>query len=392
MYRLYLLLFMLVTSWVQAGEWSGYLALEGRYFFQEALDPEQEDAGLSFSVEPEYYHEWQDGRQSVTFKPFLRLDQHDDQRTHFDIRELQWTYAGEGWESVIGVSKVYWGVTEAYHLVDIINQTDLVENPDGEQKLGQPMVKFSLERAWGTLDMFILPGFRERTYPGEQGRIRTHPRVDTDQAEYESGAGNKRTDLALRWSHYFGDWDVGLAHFHGTGREPLLYPGLDHNEVVLTPFYELIDQTSIDVQATKGEWLWKFEGLYRQGMLEDYFAATGGFEYTRVGVFQSDGDLGMLAEVMWDEREAQASTPFNNDIFLGLRWTANDEQSTELLTGVIYDWKTESKLFNLEASRRLGQNYKLSIQARGWIDISAEDVLLPLNHDDYLQVELARYF
>ena len=42
--------------------------------------------------------------------------------------------------------------------------------------------------------------------------------------------------------------------------------------------------------------------------------------------------------------------------------------------------------------RRLGQNYKLSIQARGWIDISAEDVLLPLNHDDYLQVEITRYF
>ena len=386
-----LITFMAAAS-VQAGEGSGYVALEGRYFFQEALDPRQEDTAFSVSAEPEDYHEWSDGRQSITFKPFGRVDQHDDQRTHFDLRELQWTYAGAGWETIVGVSKVYWGVTEAYHLVDIINQTDLVENPDGEQKLGQPMVKYSMEKPWGVLDLFVLPGFRERTYPGESGRIRTHPRVDVDQAEYESGAGKKRTDLALRWSHYLGDWDVGLAHFHGTGREPILYLGLDGNEPVLTPFYEQIDQTSVDVQATKGEWLWKFEGLYRSGMLEEFFAATGGFEYTRVGILQTDNDLGMLAEVMWDERGDDASTPFNNDLFLGLRWTANDEQSTELLTGVIFDWKTESKLFNLEASRRLGQDYKLTVQARGWIDISADDVLLPLNHDDYLQVELARYF
>jgi len=75
-----------------------------------------------------------------------------------------------------------------------------------------------------------------------------------------------------------------------------------------------------------------------------------------------------------------------------LRWTANDEQSTELLFGVIYDWETDSQLLNLEASRRLGQNYKLSIQARGWVDVAPEDVLWPLNRDDYLEIQLARYF
>ena len=96
--------------------------------------------------------------------------------------------------------------------------------------------------------------------------------------------------------------------------------------------------------------------------------------------------------VMLDERGDDATTPFNNDLFLGLRWTANDEQSTELLAGVIYDWESDAKLFNLEASRRLGQDYKLSIQSRGWVDVPPDDLLLPLNRDDYLQIELARYF
>jgi hypothetical protein len=389
-----LLCLLLASSVSLAGEWSGYVALEGRYFFQEGLVPSQQyDSNLSISAEPEYYHDWDDGRQSLVFKPFVRLDQRDDERTHWDIRELEWTYAGQGWEARAGIGKVYWGVTEAEHLVDIINQTDLVENPDGEQKLGQPMVKLSSERDWGTLDFFLLPGFRERTYPGEDGRIRTHPWVDTDHAEYESGAGDKRLDAAVRWSHYFGNWDVGLAHFYGTGREPLLLPGRnDEGKFVLVPFYEIIHQTSLDVQATIGSWLWKFESLYRDGMEENFYALTGGLEYTRVGIMESSSDLGMLAEVMFDERREEATNPFDNDVFLALRWALNDEQSSELLFGVIYDWETHSKLINLEASRRLGQNYTLSVQARAWLDVRPGDLLLPLNHDDYLEISLARYF
>ena len=40
------------------------------------------------------------------------------------------------WSLSIGLGKVFWGVTEFNHLVDVINQTDLVEGIDGEAKLG----------------------------------------------------------------------------------------------------------------------------------------------------------------------------------------------------------------------------------------------------------------
>jgi len=54
----------------------------------------------------------------------------------------------------------FWGVTEFQHLVDIINQTDLVENIDTEDKLGQPMINLALINDWGTVDLFIMPYFR----------------------------------------------------------------------------------------------------------------------------------------------------------------------------------------------------------------------------------------
>ena len=126
-----------------AGEWSGYLGTEFRYFTQDPRDPRQHDENFSLVFEPEYYHEWDKGTQSLAFVPFFRLDQHDNERTHFDIRELNWTKVAENWELRLGLRKVFWGVTEFQHLVDIINQTDLVENIDTEDKLGQPMINLA---------------------------------------------------------------------------------------------------------------------------------------------------------------------------------------------------------------------------------------------------------
>ncbi|MES9926699.1 MAG: hypothetical protein ABW158_01160, partial [Candidatus Thiodiazotropha sp. 6PDIVS] len=206
--RLWRWIICLIPSLLQAGEWSGFVELQGRYFPQQAVDSEQSDQLVSLAFQPEYYQRWDSGNQSLLFVPFLRWDSKDSERTHGDLRELIWTYAGKGWEAQAGVGRVFWGVTEALHLVDVINQTDLVENPDGEQKLGQPLLKVSLERDWGILDLYALVGFRERTFPGENGRLRTHPHVNQDDAEYESDREDQHLDYALRWSHYIGDWDI----------------------------------------------------------------------------------------------------------------------------------------------------------------------------------------
>lgn len=384
---------LLCATWAEAGEWSGYVEGQLRYFTQEATSPEQTDHSLSLAFEPEYYQSWDTGRQSLTFKPFLRWDSQDEERTHGDIREFLWLYAGDRWELRAGIGKVFWGVTEALHLVDIINQTDLVENPDGEQKLGQPMLKLSLERDWGTLDLYTLPYFRERTFPGEAGRLRTHPRVDPDLTTYASNRQEHHLDFAVRWSHFIGDWDIGLAHFRGTSRDPSFNTVMNSDaEVVLAPHYEIIHQTSMDLQATKGDWLWKLEAIHRGGLDEPYNAATGGFEYTLVGVAETNLDVGLLGEYLYDERGDDALIPFENDLFIGMRLTANDVQSSELLTGIIKDLDSSALMFNLEASRRLGSSWKLSAQARIWIDIPQEDPFYDYSADDYLEINLANYF
>jgi len=375
-----------------AGEWSGYGSLDYRYFVHDSpyTEPSQHDP--SFALAPEYYQQWNGGDQSIIFAPFLRVDSQDPERTHADIRELSWLSVGDDWEVKLGMSKVFWGVTESQHLVDVINQTDLVENNDGEDKLGQAMINISFFKEWGTLDLFVLPYFRERTFAGIEGRFRPEIPIDNDKSNYESGAGQQHIDAAIRWSQSLGDWDVGLSHFYGTNRDPKFSASqISHDGFI--PFYDLMNQTGLDVQMTTESWLWKLELIRREDSVDTYTAATGGFEYTFYGTFSSDLDIGIIAEYLFDDRNKTLVSPFENDMMFGTRLAFNDEQSTELLFGVVQDLDSNDAMWNLEASRRLGDSWKASLEARFFnVNNKPQNPLYFVRDDDYIQLELARYF
>jgi hypothetical protein len=323
--------------------------------------------------------------------PFLRVDGRDDERTHFDLREAYWRRIGKDWELLAGVNRVFWGVTESRHLVDVINQTDFVEDIDNEDKLGQPMINFSWQRNWGRLDAFALLGFRERTFPGVDGRLRPALVVDTDAARFESGAGDQRLDYALRYSHYFGDWDVGAYVFHGTGREPRLVPDLEADRLI--PHYDVIRQFGVDLQYTRNAWLWKLETMVREGHGDSFAAAVGGFEYTLYQIGNGAADLGLLAEYLYDDRDANAPpTAFDDDIFVGSRLALNDTQNTEMLIGVVVDANDGSIAGRLEAERRIGQHLKLEIEGRFFTNSEPGNTLDIFRQDSFVAVRLSFFF
>ena len=378
------------------GELAGFVAADVRVFPFSPAFPEQLDRSVvpSLVLQPEYRYGWNNGHDRITIVPFGRLEYGDDNRTHFDLRELNWLHVGPSWDLLFGVGKVFWGVTESRHLVDLINQTDLVEDIDTEDKLGQPMFRFTLLRNWGTLTLFALPRFRERTFPGPKGRLRTEPYVDTDDPVFESSLKQWQPDFAVRWTHTLDAFDIGLAYFYGTSREPRLLPRRNRTDrVVLIPHYDLIHQASLDVQFAMGNWLGKLEAMTRSGHGPPFAALVAGFEYTFYGIFDTAFDLGVLGEYLYDGRGDEAPlTPFNNDAFVGVRLTFNDVQSTEVLAGGIVDLDTRATLLNLEASRRIGQRWKLEVEVRAFANILPSDVLFSVRRDDYIQVRVARFF
>ncbi|WP_296315518.1 hypothetical protein, partial [Winogradskyella sp. UBA3174] len=315
----------------------------------------QKDNFPSIAFKPEYSAEWNKGYESINFSGFFRLDV-DDERTHWDIRELYYQKAKNKWELSLGLKKVYWGVTESNHLVDIINQTDAVESFDGEDKLGQPMVQFTYTTDnYGNFDFFYLPYHRKRTFAGLKGRLRFQTIIEKDDINYESGAEEWRQDLAFRWSHYIGAFDIGVSHFYGNGREPLFTFDTLGN---VNAFYPVINQTGLDIQATYNAFLWKLESIYRTAKAQDFFAFAAGVEYTFSNIDGNGLDIGVLGEYLYDDRDELALNALQNDVFFGSRIAFNDIQDTSILIGGITDLESSSKILSIEASRRIGNSWK----------------------------------
>jgi hypothetical protein len=126
------------TSSAEDWEVTGFISLDTQAFWLDGQYPSQEN-GLNptLLLQPEFYWRSDDSQQRISIVGFGRADSADDERSHVDLREAYWGIEGSGWDLTAGVSKIFWGVTESRHLVDVINQTDLVESVDEESKLGQ---------------------------------------------------------------------------------------------------------------------------------------------------------------------------------------------------------------------------------------------------------------
>ena len=390
-----LLVALLPLSPARGGELdiSGNLEAQVRAFWQNPAWVGQDDRALQPTVVSTTEIRWYNaaGNQRAALIPYMRWDATDEERSLADLREAYWAFEGDDYEILIGANTVFWGVTESVHLVDIINQTDFAGDIDGEDKLGQPMISLMLQRDWGEIKAFVMPYFRERTFTGSDGNFRPPLPVDTGNTVYESSQEENHVDLALRYSHYIGDIDIGLNVFSGTSREPRFVPAPDGAS--LLPVYDQIVQFGVDLQYTREAWLWKLEAIARDGVTHGFAAAVGGLEYTLYQVAESAVDVGLLLEYQYDGRdEFEPATIADNDVFVATRLAFNDVQDTTVLAGVSYDTGTGETFLNIEAERRLGQDWSGELRVRAFNGARPGDSTHFLEKDDYVQLTISRYF
>lgn len=389
-------------NWIDYHEFSGRVSAEDRWYPQPAAHSGQRAHALGFVVEPKLYLEDEKNR-SLTFEMFYRYDSADPHRTHADLRAaylLLFGETGDGeWELRAGVDRVFWGVAESRHLVDIVNQTDFVEHPNEETKLGQPMVHLTWSGDWGVAELFGLPYHRARTFPGRRGRLRTPFVVDNDRVSYESAAGEWHFDFAVRYSHVLGPLDLGVSVFDGTSREPVMVPaGTPGGVPALVPHYEQIRQFGLDTQITTGPWLLKLEAIRRTGARnrlsreEDYTALVTGFEYTFYSAFGTAADLGLLGEWHRDGRSSGATNQFQSDVFFGMRLGLNDVQGTEMLVSVLADTDYVTRTLVAEASRRISDRWSMELEAVAFLNVDDMDIAYATRRDSFIGLNLIYSF
>jgi len=379
----------------QSVSFGAELGGSARVFPRGPLFPGQASSLVSPSIvfAPEIMWSSESGAWAILGEGFFRLDAHDGNRSHADVRELGVEYLGGRLRAFAGVGQAFWGVTEVRHLVDVVNQVDAVEDLDGDDKLGQPMVAVTVDGSWGSLDLYYLPYFRERTFPSGDARLSGPVSIGSD-AVYPSGAERWHPGFAARAFQTFGAIDLGVSAFRGMSREPrFVFAGDDPTTPSMQSVYDVIDQIGIDAQWTGESTLLKLETITRGGHGDRIYAMTGGIEHTLFQLLGSDGDLGLLSELMFDSRDPSAPpTIFENDVFVGGRWARNDVADTSVLGGPMIDLESGEVLVLLEAERRIGSVWRMSADARLFGNTDPGSLVHGLRNDSFVSLSLTRFF
>jgi len=377
-------------------EYSAELSFSSWLFPETPVYTGQEHNNYSLSLEPEIYSEWSSGGNFI-FRPFLRLDSVDNNRTHFDLREGIYSWYGDDWESSIGLGQVFWGVAESKNLVDIINQFDVVDDPLLKTKLGQPLINLTLIRDTGYYEFFVMPYFREQTSPGNKGRLRLDPEFSKDTTKFEGGS-QWTPETAIRWSNNYNDYDISIHSFFGYGRSPSIDINLVDGKIKYEPNYQRIRQIGGTVQKNSGATLYKFEWLAKDGQKDanlrrgGYLASILGLEHTLYKAIGDNGDLGFLMEYNFDSRRVRSTDTLQDDIFMAIRLALNDSENTELLLGSIFDLDGDGQIYQVDFGRRINDSLTFGIRGAIYQNGRPGSNLYILRQDSWLEIDLRKYF
>lgn len=353
----------------------GWFEAEGRFFVQEPVNPQGQP------LENDYWFNgsmaWQPGvlvdvTDYMNFELVLfgRVDQHDRNRTHGDIREAFFDLSFNAWTFGFGIHRERWGVVTSRDVVDIINQVDFVEDFFAtDARLGQAMIttSYSHDKA-GKFALYVMSWARPLIFPALQGRPAPVLPVENSIRAYESRLKQGQIDVSARWSGSQRGFDWGLSYFFGTTRQPQLII-VDATPLAETfqPFYELIHQGGLEARYVNGGWRVQAESIVRGGQGPTFAAVTGGFGYTFYETRGSIVDFGMLAEYNYDGRNNTTFIVFENDLFLGFRIDLDEPGHTKIVTGAYVDVRDGSFYIVGDASRFFGGRWEVTVGTRVYL-------------------------
>ncbi len=386
----YYLITFFISSNLIASDFSARIDFETEYFLQTEKYINQYKNYQYLTIIPEYYQEI-NSDNSFKAKLVYKKSKQNNKIDHFDIREAYFLHIEDNLELRFGVNKVFWGVVESNHIVNVINQNDAIFR-DTDEKLGQLMSQLSLFSDWGDIDFFILPHFRKQEFLAAKSRPILELSIDDENSVFQN---RYKTSYAMRFQKTIDNMDMALSYFNGTKRQAELI--FNNIKNTLVPHYSNLEQFGLETQLVSDDMLYKLEAINRKyyKFINSSWQETHndalvvGFEYTDVGIFDSQYNLGYIAEYLYNSDKDDI---FQDDLMLGLRLEFNNAQSSEILISSIIDTNDKSQLYNLEINHRISNNFKLKIEAK-FYNIEDDNAQYTLYQDeDFINIKLSYYY
>lgn len=333
-------------------------------------------------------------KTKCSFNPYYRAYGYELDSNIVDIHEAKCVTRLDNWYLKIGYDVEFWGVMEFVNPTNVLNQRDITDDLVSKRRLGQPMVKFSMATSFGDLGIYLLDYFQPMKFPNyPTDRLRASLPIDFDNSQYSETNGRYHPEFALRLTNQNGALSSAVFYFYGYQRDPNLLLGLDKNGVpTLTPYYQIEHQTGLSLQYTMDNLILKNEDILRFDYKGNYssYALSAGMEYD-ISAQNTQSSISLLAEYIYDKRQATLIQPFTHDIFLGARYNFNDEQSTSFTIWSNMNLSSgNAEILVLDASRRIGDNLKLIAGLRRIL--TSKGPFGDIQADSYASLKMMLYF
>ena len=345
----------------------------------------------SVALKPQFNLKWGDSGQEAKGELFFRYDMEDSQRTQFDIRELYVFFPISQFEFSLGVKQIFWGVVESVNVANFINQKDYMEDPVGQQKLGQSMFHTKIFVSDLTLSLMILPQFREMDFPDSSSYFAPPLPVLTDQSKFESKDGKNTLELAARINYPISNFDLNLIYFDGINRSPRLdIVAQSFTDFVIEPYYFDVTLIGGYGELAIKEFLFKVEAVQAKTSFADEMLSVYGTEYNLSSI-AGISTISFAFEYL-DQVEIDPNlSPFNDSIFFGANFIFEDDANSNLVVSHLHNDKAQSSGTFLEFSRRLAENFRFTASAV-LLDIRQETPNAVFARDDFVQLDLDWHF
>ncbi len=391
-----LVFFMLVLhSMANGATFKG--EIEGRYYnyAKAPLFSEQSDRQGQYSLATTLDYNDQINRNTdINVSIFGRYHPEADNAYQGDVRELKLSYYAAQLEISGGMLMERWGVLEAFSPVDILNPRDRIEDFQGDVKLGIPGGNLSWLLDDGRVDIWLLPYSREERLAEGKDRFRTSAFAVSDAA-FEKGQNTLSS--AMRISQMSASVEFSLSYYNGHARSPYFTPNLDGvgNVITLQSNYARIEQAGFELLWVRGQSLVKLESVYRSTAADDFTGLGIGLEreFPRIG--STRNALTLYGEYYYDGRKSGRSsplTPFQNDIFLGLRLALNNLSSTEYELRFTHDLDYDSTFWELLAKTRIQRQWFIEVNLYQFVHVDNDPALKSFAADSRLAVNVTLGF
>ena len=136
----------------------------------------------------------------------------------------------------------------------------------------------------------------------------------------------------------------------------------------------LVNKLSSYNTLVLGSTLVKLEAVYTDVIsdeqISDYLHIGLGLEHT-LNQFYGDANLGLITEYYYYDifddskrSDLELFELFQNDLFLGLRYSFNDENDANIIGGAILDMDYDEQVYYLEYETRIADMFKLNFDYR----------------------------